>query len=220
MAVCPRDPSQLNISTQISTTEVKMASSNTHPPSHEHGRPDALGINGAPTQARDGIAAQPTGKVNFVEPEQLPKPLRRRSTMKEIIRGTVSEKVNILLRRQVKIYVMRTGKDEEPVEARLKIENGNSTSCRISRTFLVDKGFDQMLGEAFDASAHHSVLQYIELKWAPRKNCTVTPLTKFSICEEVKGGDCVLSKDEFKKKATRSASWATFCKIRIQQDRA
>jgi hypothetical protein len=178
--------------------------------------PDALGINGAPTQTGDGIAPLPMGKVHFAEHEQRPRPLRRRSTLKEIM-DRIPEKVTLLLTGQLKIYVMRNGYDEEPVEARLKIEKGKNTSCRVSRTFLVDKRFDQMFGEALSTLDQHSVPQYIDLKWSPKKDSKVTPLTKFSICEEVRGSDCVLSKDEFNKRAPKSISWATFRKIQIQQ---
>jgi len=60
--------------------------------------------------------------------------------------------------------------------------------------------------------AHPSVPKCIELKWSPENNCTITHLTAFSICEEVKGSDCVVSKDELKKRASKSRSWGTFWK--------
>jgi hypothetical protein len=122
--------------------------------------------------------------------------------------------VTLLVRRQVKIYVIKTGHGE-PVEAILKIEKGTNI-CRISRAFLVDQGFGHMMGGAVNA-LHPSLPQYIDLKWSPKKNCRITPLTSFCICEDVKGSDCVVSKDEFKRRASKSRSWATFCKT-TQQD--
>ena len=94
------------------------------------------------------------------------------------------------------------------VEAKMRIERGSESTCRISQAFLHEKRVNS-----------HPQQPHIELKWSPKRDhFTIAPATLFSICKELQGSDCVLTREEFDKKSQKRSNrrtWKTFRKLQV-----
>jgi hypothetical protein len=163
-----------------------------------HGRNgiDALGINGSSDERGHGMVAPPVRRVTITEPESRPKAPTRRRTFTELFKYG----------RRLTIYLAIDS--QTAVEAKMRIERGPESTCRISQAFLHEKKVDS-----------HPQQPHIELKWSPKRDhFTIAPATLFSICKELQGSDCVLTREEFDKKSQKRSNrktWRTFRKMQV-----
>jgi hypothetical protein len=169
-----------------------------HKGGHERNGVDALGINGSADERGHSIGAPPVRRVTITEPESRPKGPTRRRTFTELFKYG----------RKLTIYLAVD--NHTAVEAKMRIERGSGSTCRISHAFLDDKNVDRPPQQP-----------HIELRWSPKKHhFTAAPATLFSICKELQASDCVLTREEFdkqSKKLSNRRTWKTFRKMQVHK---